>query len=158
MPTPMPGINIAYCNACIEALVMANRHLMILNADQALLKSKHGKKDTLNIDAVPEINVFETIKKFQRNAILVTEETDEFAKKNWPINPDPENQETVFFADPTDRSSHLKKFIEEMLKAFPKQLNNNNRLYELIEHPSSKEVWETLGQIPVPARKAETGR
>lgn len=71
----MIGIEIAYCNTAIDALVQANFNLLESRIDDAV-KHVHVwmKGDTLGLDAIPESTIAETLKRFDQYAILVTEE------------------------------------------------------------------------------------
>ena len=76
----MVGIEEAYCNAVIKALLLANYNLLEATIVDALQRtSVWGKGDTLGLDAIPEIAILECLKSFDQYAIMLTEETGEDA-------------------------------------------------------------------------------
>lgn len=139
----MQGIERAYCNECIQAVISAWKVLMETTAAEALKKVRYGKGDTLGLDAIPEISISERLRRFDDHAILVTEELDDVAQKRWPTDASSVKQPLMFFSDPTDRSRQLKKFIEEisMAKSF---VTIGSLISEI--HPET--VWEKLFESP----------
>jgi len=76
----MLGIEKAYGNAAIQALLHANRNLMEATVEDAVRVSpRYGKPDTLGLDAIPEISITTQVKKYDQHSILITEEASE-----WP--------------------------------------------------------------------------
>jgi len=114
----MYGIEKSYINACIRAMISAWRALQETPARNALSIVPYGKRDTLRLDAIPEIQIREKINDFDPNAILITEEEelDAEAQMRWPTDANPIRQPLILFSDPTDRSSQLKKFITAISK------------------------------------------
>jgi len=112
----MQGIEVAYCDACIAALIKVYSSLMELSPTEALKKVRYGKNDTLGLDAIPEIIISEQINVFDQSAILITEESDERTSDRWPTSSDPLLQPLMLISDPTDRSKQLKNFIESLGK------------------------------------------
>ena len=107
----MQGIERAYCNVCINALVGAWSELMEASGTEALRESRYGKGDTLGLDAITEITIKNRLETFDSHAILITEELDDQAHRRWPTDSDPIKQPLMFFSDPTDRSAQLRLFF-----------------------------------------------
>lgn len=136
----MKGIERVYCNFTIQAVLGAALGLMQTSVLEALSKQKIGKRDTLGMDAVPENSIREAVNNYFVNPVLVTEETDEITRANWPEDPDPDKQPLMFFSDPMDRSSQFKKF----LKNFPGTCGKSelDLVGDVIACPQSKKYWE----------------
>lgn len=140
----MQGIERAYCDICIKALIAAWRALMEAPVSELLSKVKYGKGDTLGFDAIPEIIISERLKSFDNHAILITEELDKITARRWPGDPDPLLQPLMFFSDPTDRSKQLKIFLEALGKNKPlakvgdlmRGKNINGRWEKMFEPPA----------------------
>jgi len=139
----MIGIEKAYCNVCISAVITAWRSLMELPAAQLLSYSKYGKGDTLTLDAIPEITIDQRIKSFDKYGILVTEEFTEKSALNWPDDPEPVRQPLMLFSDPTDRSSQLGVFLKHI-----SQGKETNKMGDLLADINPVEVWETVHGKP----------
>lgn len=112
----MSGKNDVYCDACIEALMLANISLTQMRISDLLKRVPYGKSDTYAFDAVSEIQIKDCLAKFDPDSVLVTEELGQSFLKFWPNFSDIAFHPSVFFCDPTDRSSHLVKFLEALLK------------------------------------------
>ncbi|KKU51557.1 MAG: hypothetical protein A3H69_05500 [Candidatus Sungbacteria bacterium RIFCSPLOWO2_02_FULL_47_9] len=147
----MQGIEQAYCNECIQAVIGAWKALMETTPAEALKRVRYGKGDTLSLDAIPEINISERLREFDNHAILVTEELDSAAKKRWPSDTDPVKQPLMFFSDPTDRSKQLKKIIEETFSGKP-----FIKIGELMAGTDAEAVWENLFEPPASITGATT--
>ncbi len=126
----MQGVEISYLNAAISAVLKAYydfRHLTVEDALRPVVA--YGKKDTLGMDAVPEITICEELSRYDAEAVVITEEVgsrgaiidDTFCSN------DPRSLRTVFISDPTDRSNQLKAFLME----FSKEKNIGDILGEL---------------------------
>ena len=139
----MQGIEQAYCDVCINALISAWRELMEASAAETLRKVPYGKGDTLGLDAIPEITITGRIKDFDQHAILITEELDNQAHRRWPTDSDPVKQPLMFFCDPTDRSIQLERFF--------KQLSSNNpvgKIGNLMAACEPETMWEDMFETP----------
>lgn len=147
----MQGIERTYCDECIRAVIGAWKALMETSAAEALSKVWYGKDDTLGLDAIPEINIYEKLLNFDNHAILVTEELDDVAKKRWPNDADPIKQPLMFFSDPTDRSKQLKKFIERISAERPLF-----QIGKLMADVDAETVWESLFEAPAAITGATT--
>lgn len=139
----MQGIERAYCDICVQALIHAWRALMEAKARELLDKSKYGKGDTLGFDAIPEIVISERLKSFDSHAILITEEIDKIASRRWPTDSDPVRQPLMFFSDPTDRSKQLKLFLEELTKDKPLA-----KVGDLFKEAGANSCWEKMFEKP----------
>ena len=135
----MHGIEHDYCNACVKAVIAAYRSVMEVPAQLALNKTDYGKGDTLGLDAIPEIIISESIKDYDANAILITEEITEADRKRWPNVSDPVLQPLMLFSDPTDRSKFLKKFFEKISKNDP-----TAKIGKLMAKTDCVKVWESM--------------
>ena len=140
----MQGIERAYCDVCINALVGAWRELMEASGAETLRKVCYGKIDTLGLDAIPEITITDRLRKFDQHTILITEELDEQAKRHWPTDSDPVKQPRMFFCDPTDRSVQLEKFFE-----FIAQNDPLAKIGMLMAECDSQKVWGEMFESPV---------
>src|SRR4051794_16725321 len=111
----MIGIEEAYCNTMISALLRANSVLLESSIDDALQDiNVRGKGDTLGLDAKPEITIADRLKRFDQYAILITEERGQdanpLAKGRLEHEP---GSRTFFVSDPTDRTAQFKTFLED---------------------------------------------
>jgi len=140
----MKGYNEAYCNAAIKALMAANVALMKTTVIAALQISSYGKKDTLVMDAIPEIAIARVMEAYDPDSILVTEELGRDAAKVWPAYCIPQNQPIIFFCDPTDRSAFLKKFLQSH-----REENGDTKIEDIIANASSRKRWGKLGDTPL---------
>jgi hypothetical protein len=140
----MQGIERAYCDVCINALVGAWRELLEATGAETLRKVRYGKSDTLGLDAIPEITIKGRLEEFDRHAILITEELDDQAHRRWPTDSDPIKQPLMFFCDPTDRSSQLKTFFEMISKQDP-----TGKIGGLMAKCNPKKTWEKMFEAPV---------
>ncbi|MFH1207615.1 MAG: hypothetical protein V1668_03340 [Patescibacteria group bacterium] len=147
----MQGIERAYLDVCIGAVIGANRTLMEVTTTEALNKTLYGKGDTLGLDASPEIIINKRLRDYDQHAILVTEELDEQARVRWPTDANPERQPLMFFSDPTDRSKMLKMFFEIIGKdqlAMP--------IGELMKRQDCITLWEDNFEKPATITGATT--
>jgi hypothetical protein len=111
----MQGFQISYTNAAIGAVIAANRYLLQTPlGDVSQQVNTYGKKDTLDLDARTEISIREELERFDRRALLITEEKSSRVMP-WSIaSMNGFNPPVIFVADPTDRSAPLKKFFSAM--------------------------------------------
>ena len=133
----MQGVEIAHLNAAIEAALKAYydfRHSTVEDALRPI--SKYGKKDTLGMDAAPEITICEALGRYDAGAVVVTEEAgSKSIRFNDSFRPnDPQSFRTVFISDPTDRSNQLKAF----LAGFPPK----KKIGEILGNPKTLALWE----------------
>lgn len=137
----MVGIEEAYCNTVIEALLLANYAVLESTITDALQgTSAWGKGDTLGLDAIPEIAVLECLKSFDQYAILLTEEVGEDA--NPLAKTGPENRRgsrTFFICDPTDRSAKLKDYLQRFKSDEAPAL----KIADVLKRPEARQEWES---------------
>lgn len=138
----MQGIEQAYADACIRALLEANFNLLDTSiAVVTAPATAYGKGDTLALDAIPEIGIETTITRFDDEAILITEElgkklTDRMDACHG-VSP------TLFFCDPTDRSAYLCKFLLDQ-----QQGEMTKRVGDVIQAPGTIAAWEQTYAAP----------
>ncbi len=137
----MVGIEEAYCNTLIRALLLANYALLESTIIEALQgTSAWGKGDTLGLDAIPEIAVLECLKSFDQYAILLTEEVGKDA--NPLANTGPESHRgarTFFICDPTDRSAQLKDYLQR----FKSDEAPARKIADVFKRPETRQEWES---------------
>ena len=141
----MQGIDRAYGDICVKALVGSYDQVCESSIAEALLRVKYGKGDTLSFDAIPEITIMNRLKDFNRDAVLITEETDDKTSKLWPTDPNPRLQPAMFFSDPMDRSSFLKKFLET---AASRLGSDRVKIGDVIAGGKGIKFWEETGGRP----------
>ncbi|MBI2121525.1 MAG: hypothetical protein HYT98_00230 [Candidatus Sungbacteria bacterium] len=108
----MRGIDKAYCNAAIKAVLGGYRAFMQTGVGELLQPvTTYGKGDTLGLDAVPEIAIVSHLEEFDDLAIIVTEERGTREKVHFVNASDPKRFSTVFLSDPFDRSNAMQKFL-----------------------------------------------
>ena len=140
----MQGVEISHLNAAITAALKAYydfRHSTVEDALRPI--DSYGKKDTLGMDAGPEITICEELGRYDAGAVVITEEigskglylSDTFRPS------DPQTFRTVFVSDPTDRSNQLKQFLAN----FPK----DRRIGDILEEPTTATKWEEKYSAPV---------
>ena len=139
----MEGVEQKYCDTCINAVIGAWRGLMEVSGQEVLCTVPYGKGDTLGLDAIPEININGRLGAFDSRAFLITEELDEQARRRWPTDSDPERQPLMFFCDPTDRSSQLKKFFERISRD-----SMTEKIGNLMEGCDAIKLWEEMFEPP----------
>jgi hypothetical protein len=106
---------------------------------------EYGKKDTMRLDALPEIIFNDAVAAYHRRAVFVTEETDKQTIARMPESYHPEMQPVVFIADPVDRSKFIKKFIIHLFKkkAGNENYNDSNlTIGDLWKEFDVKKEWE----------------
>ncbi len=140
----MQGVEISYLNAVIKASIKAYYDFRNFTVEDALQPIRtYGKKDTLGMDAGPEITICEELGRYDAGAVIVTEETGTKGIRlsdTFRAN-DPQTFRTVFICDPTDRSNQLKAFLID----FPKE----KKIGEIFGEPSAIAKWEKKFSGPV---------
>jgi hypothetical protein len=140
----MQGVEISHLNAAISAALKAYydfRHSTVEDALRPI--AAYGKKDTLGMDAGPEITICAELGRYDTGAVVITEEIgskgfqfDDTFRPN-----DPQTFRTVYISDPTDRSNQLKEFLAD----FPKE----SHIGHILEDASTVEKWEERFSAPV---------
>ena len=117
----MQGVEKSHLNAAIAAGLTAFYDFMHSTAGDALKKiSAYGardKKDTLGMDAGPEIIICEELGRYDAGAVVITEEIGSRGARldSDTFRPnEPQTFRTVFISDPTDRSTQLREFLTEL--------------------------------------------
>lgn len=147
----MQGIERAYLDVCIGAVIAANRTLLEMTPTEALRRTNYGKGDTLGLDASPEIIIKKRLQDYDRHALLITEELDEVSRGRWPTDANPERQPLMFFSDPTDRSKMLKGFFEIIGNG-----STVKTVGELMRERDSIALWEETYEKPASITGATT--
>lgn len=131
----MQGVEIAHMNATIHASLKSFYDLSEATVEEALRPiHKYGKSDTLGLDAMPEITIVHELRQYDKNAVVITEETGSDRKIEFMPIAHPRAFRTIFISDPTDRSAQMKKFLDK----FPK----DKKLKDVLRDPASRAVWE----------------
>lgn len=143
--------NIAYCQAGIDSLILANVSLTHTNVGILNGKTMYGKSDTKRFDADAENAVRDCVLSFDSRAALITEELGQSLLR-WPPFTDLENHPAVFFCDPADRSDFLVKYLDCLVGGG----HENERFGEFVgaEHQQS---WEAIGDGPASVTGACAG-
>lgn len=131
----MFGIEKAYCNTMIAALLEGNRSLLETPITDAVRKSHVPYKgDTLGLDQRPENSIAAELTRFDQYAVLVTEERGEYANPLARSEQHRRGPRTFFVCDPTDRSVQLKKFLETA--------SQKQTVGEVLHAPDVVQRWE----------------
>jgi hypothetical protein len=134
----MQGVERSHLDAAISAALTAFFDLINSTVEDALRKiNTYGKKDTLGMDAGPEIIICQELGEYDRGAVVITEEVGSRGAQvtNDTFRPnDPQTFRTVFISDPTDRSNQLKEF----LAGFPSE----TIIGKIFGEPSAIKKWE----------------
>lgn len=133
----MQGVEISHLNAALTALLKAYydfRHSVVGEALQSI--TAYGKRDTLGMDAGPEITIGEELRAYDAGAVVITEEAgSKGIKLSDTFRPnDPQTFRTVFISDPTDRSNQLREFLGQ----FPKR----TKIGDIFKNPGTEAKWE----------------
>ena len=137
----MIGIEEAYCNTAIRALLLANYALYESTVSDALrpINNVWGKEDSLGLDASPEIAVAECLKNFDQYAILLTEESGEDSNPLAKTGPETaRGARTFFVCDPTDRSTPLRDYLQR----FQNGDTPNPKVADVLKRPQCRLEWE----------------
>jgi hypothetical protein len=140
----MSGKNDVYCDACIEALMLANVSLTQLSVSALLKRTPYGKSDTYAFDAISEIQIKGCLARFDPDSVLVTEELGQNFLDFWPNFSDIAFHPSVFFCDPTDRSSSLVKFLE----SFVRDNRGAEKFGTVISDKDAITRWEEMAKGP----------
>ncbi|MDO8486632.1 MAG: hypothetical protein Q7S77_02990 [Candidatus Staskawiczbacteria bacterium] len=140
----MQGVEISHLNAAITAALKAYydfRHSTVEDALRPI--AAYGKKDTLGMDAGPEIIICEELKRYDAGAVVITEEIgSKGTRLSDTFRPnDPQTFRTVFISDPTDRSNQLKVFLSQ----FPKEM----KIGDIFGDLNTGAKWEKEFSAPV---------
>jgi len=143
----MQGVEISHLNIAISAGLKAYydfRHSTVEDALRPVAAYGNKKtKDTLGMDAGPEITICEELGRYDAGAVVVTEEIGSRGMRiSDTFRPnDPQTFRTVFICDPTDRSNQLKEF----LGGFPK----GRKIGDILGDAKAVRKWEEKFGSPV---------
>ncbi len=143
----MQGVEISHLNVAILAALKAYydfRHSTVEDALRPVAAYGNKKiKDTLGMDAGPEITICEALGHYDAGAVVVTEEIGSRGMRfSDTFRPnDPQTFRTVFICDPTDRSNQLKEF----LSGFPKE----KKIGDILGDANTVTKWEKKFSSPV---------
>ena len=133
----MQGVEESHLNAAIAAALKAYYDFRNSTVEDALRPIlRYGKRDTLGLDAGPEITIIDELGRYDENAVVIAEERGvKGSKSGDSFRPnDPQTFRTVFICDPTDRSNQLKAFLAE----FPKE----KKICEILGSQEALIKWE----------------
>lgn len=142
----MSGKNDVYCDACIEALLLANISVTQMRVSNLLKTVPYGTRDKLDtyaLDAVPEIQIKGCLERFDPDSVLVTEELGVNFLEAWPNFSDIKFHPSVFFCDPADRSKHLVRFLE-----LTPEEDRGEKFGKIIALPEAQERWKKIAGGP----------
>lgn len=132
----MTGIDRFYINAAVRALMSANHLFLEATIEELLLRNPNfGKRDTLGIDAIPEIGIREHIGIADPDILFLTEETGNQIEKE--IYQEICLQPVVFISDPTDGSFYLKNLFMEL-----SDTQKKCKFKQIRSQPDMIERWE----------------
>ena len=143
MEDAMQGVEMSHLNAAISAALKAYYDFGMSTVQEALDPiSKYGKKDTLGMDAGPEITIVTELTRYDVGAVVITEEVGSKGMQfsDYFRASSPQTFRTVFICDPTDRSNQLKKFLRD----FPK----SKRISDILHSSSTVSRWERMFSGP----------
>jgi hypothetical protein len=146
----MIGIEQAYCDTIIAALIRADKALLECTIEEALQPiNVWGKGDTLGLDAVPEIAITERLKHFDQYATIVLEEEGEDYN---PLGREGRYAErgprTFFVSDPTDRSAYLERALKEAKSGVDDTRNTGMKVRDAILGEEARRRWEDFAGSP----------
>ena len=147
----MIGIEQAYCDTIISALIRANRALLECTIEEALQHINiWGKGDTLGLDAVPEIAITERLKHFDQYAtIVIEEEGEDYNPLGQEGRYSKRGPRTFFVSDPTDRSAFLEKALKEAKNGGDDDsMNTGTKIREVILGEEARRRWEDFAGSP----------
>lgn len=137
----MTGVEIAHCNAMIDAVLTGYYELCATTVGVACAPTRtFGKKDTLNLDAIPEHDISKQLQKFDSHAIVITEEAGARERFRYNDLRDPKRFRTIFICDPTDNSKGLQMFLEGHKEC--------RRVQDVLTQESAISEWEKLYGAP----------
>lgn len=137
------GIERAYCDAILNAIVEANQTMLDTLVEEAVSKSHVPfKGDTLGLDQRPENTITAELLEFDQYAILITEERGEDANPLAAVGPATVHGARTFYGcDPCDRSSELREFLQ-------KSSSNGSRVADVIRQRDTIKRWERAYSKP----------
>lgn len=129
----MYNIEEVHCGAVIHAVIQANLQLMDATVEEALQSIAYGKTDTLGLDGIPESAISNSLRNFDRGAVLITEEIGSIGALNLQAR-HKHYPPTFYLSDPTDRSAQLHTFLSGQAP--------NRKVGEVIRESAIISSWE----------------
>jgi len=150
----MQGIERSYLEFAVKAIAKVYGHFLATEVKEILNGVYYGKKDTKGVDAIPEILLKETLEKFSKDAVLITEENDKYALRDLPDSTDLSAWPLIFISDPTDRSKFILRLLDEMLKQCVLEKSSKKTCEEvtvrqLFKNLDPFEFWKKVGEDPI---------
>jgi hypothetical protein len=99
----------------IHALTRAFNEIGSLRCDFAMERVGTGKADTYGLDAIPEETIKVEVDHYDRDIVLITEETGKRYSGEVGLEP----TQTVLICDPTDRSIKMREFLQKLIQEDP---------------------------------------
>jgi hypothetical protein len=138
----MQGVEIGHCDAAIKAVLTANSTILGSTVEDVLQQvDTYGKKDTLGLDARPEIDIVQIMRAHDDNSIVITEEIGSKGNLILTHTYDPRALRTIYICDPTDRSLFLKKFFAQVA-------DRTAKVKDVIRNNGAIADWEKLAGSP----------
>ena len=143
----MQGVEIGHCDAAIKAVLTANYTLHDSTVEDVLEPVEaYGKKDTLSLDARPEIDIVQIMRNHDDNSVVITEEIGAKGKLELTHTHDPRALRTIYICDPTDRSIFLKRFLAGELKK--DETLKTAKVKDIVKQPGAIASWEQIAGSP----------
>jgi hypothetical protein len=108
----MKGVEKDLRDMSINALTRAFDEIGSLRCDFAVERVGAGKSDTYGLDAIPEETIKVEVDHYDRDIVLVTEETGKMYSGEVGLEP----TQTVLICDPTDRSIKMREFLQKLIE------------------------------------------
>ena len=103
----------SFANQTIYSVLEAYFQLSMASISQAVeATTLYGKNDCLGMDAIGENVISQTLHNFDVNSVLITEESSDSLSSKFSKNYGDQLPPTIYIADPIDRSSQLREFLE----------------------------------------------
>ena len=139
----MQGVEKSHCNAVLSAIIKSTYAFWQSTVEEALRPIlKYGKSDTLGMDAMSEITIIEELQRYDQLSAIITEEAGGREQLHFSYPNDPHLYKTVFFSDPTDRSSQLKAALETAA-------DKTRTVLDVVNNPDFWGMWQTRFGTPL---------
>lgn len=138
----MYNIEEVHCTAAINSVLAANLQLMhatVEDALQPIARHTPDKPDTLGLDGIPESTIANSLKNFDRSAVLITEEIGATGA-NWVRDRYRHLPPSIYVSDPTDRSAQLKEFLSGQ--------NLHSKIGDIVQNSDAVAEWESTFGAP----------
>ncbi len=126
---------------CVRTLYKVHDTLLNEQVSALIDEVPSGKSDSLYLDVLPEnVMKLNLIQDYDSHIVLVTEEKGQFNFSEIS------NAEVVIFADPTDRSKHLRRYIE--LGVENKIITRRSVFGDLLSGDENFVLWRSVDKEP----------